>query len=320
MKSQQLLSNILILTGPTGAGKTELSLAVAERCNAEIVAMDSMTLYRGMDIGTAKPTLAERSRIPHHLIDVLDPWESASAAWWLEQSILCCRQIEERGKRVLFVGGTPLYLKLLLYGMFEGPPADPALRDRLRQKAELAGAAELHKWLALIDPAAGQRIHPNDERRIIRALEVFELTGKPISQWQVQWQAGQTPSLTSPPGGEGRVRGAANRAIWLDLPRAELYDRINRRVERMFNCGLVDEVAALCRHSLPLSREAAQALGYKEVLEYLAGRATLDETIGRVKTRSRQFAKRQLTWFRSLPLVQPVSNELTSVFAAFRID
>src|SRR5262249_37208877 len=177
----------LILTGPTASGKTELALEVAERLNAELVALDSMTLYRGMAAGTAKPAAEERRRVPHHLLDVLDPWESASVAWWLGRAAACCRDVEARGKRVLFVGGTPLYLKALLFGLFDGPPADSALRQRLTEEAERSGGHVLHERLAQVDPVTAARLHPHDHRRIIRALEVWELTGRPISTWQQQW-------------------------------------------------------------------------------------------------------------------------------------
>ena len=265
--------------------------------------MDSMALYRGMDIGTAKPGPEERGRVKHHLLDVLEPWESASVAWWLAQAAVCCREIESRGKRVLFVGGTALYLKALLHGLFDAPPADLDLRRRLTEEADHQGPLALHRRLAVVDPAAAQRLHPNDVRRVIRALEVWELTGRPISAWQTQWSV--SPAESS------EAVSSADRCLWLDLPRQELFARIDRRVHHMIASGLVEEVRRLQSLSRPLSREAVQALGYKEMFEHLEGRATLDGTIQRIQTRSRQFAKRQITWFRHLSPCRPVVWELT---------
>jgi tRNA dimethylallyltransferase len=294
----------LILTGPTGAGKTGLALELAQHLNAEIVSMDSMALYRGMDIGTAKPTLEERQRVPHHLIDVLEPWESASVAWWLEQAARCCRQIRERGKRMLIVGGTPLYLKSLLCGLFDGPSANEQVRARLAEEAAATGGASiLHQRLATVDPVTARRLHANDVRRVIRALEVWELTGRPISAWQQQWPQATTDTLP--------LVEQAPSCLWLSLPRAELYERINARVEQMFATGLVEEVRCLRAGPRSLSREAAQALGYKEVARYFAGELTLPETVTLVQTRSRNFAKRQITWFRRLPGCLPATRELT---------
>jgi tRNA dimethylallyltransferase len=300
----------LILTGPTGSGKSRLALALAERLGAEIVAMDSMTLYRHMDIGTAKPAPEERRRVPHHLLDVLDPWESASVAWWLEQAAACCQDIRRRGQRPLFVGGTPLYLKALLRGLFDGPPADAAVRRRLTEEADRHGRQALHDRLARIDPAAAARLHPNDLRRVVRALEVWELTGRPISAWQTQWAEARIEDL-----GSTRIEDRGPRCLCLDLPRPVLYERIDARVGRMFAAGLVEEARALRRLEQPPGREARQALGYKEVFDHLDGRAGLDETVRRIQTRTRNFAKRQLTWFRHLPECRFVSEELT--FAAW---
>jgi tRNA dimethylallyltransferase len=322
--------NVLVLAGPTGSGKTRLGIDLAEQLGAEIVSMDSMSLYRGMDIGTAKPTLQERQRVRHHLIDVLDPWQSASVAWWLEQAAAAVKDIEGRGKIALFVGGTPLYLKALLRGLFQGPGADRELRQRLEEEAHRIGTPALHARLAKVDPIAAQRLHPNDLRRIVRALEVFELTGRPISSWQSQWLAvrGQESGVRSresgirgkePGGGDEKAEVSSltpapwplTPVLWLDLPRAQLYERIDRRVEDMFTGGLVDEVRGLRELSRPLSREARQALGYKEVLAHLEGKATLPDTVEEVKTRSRNFAKRQISWFRHLPECRAATAELT---------
>jgi tRNA dimethylallyltransferase len=287
----------LILTGPTGSGKSRLALTLAERLGAEIVSMDSMALYRHVDVGTAKPSAEDRRRVPHHLIDVLEPWEPASVAWWLGRAADCCRDVEARGKRALFVGGTPLYLKALLHGLFDGPPADEALRRRLTEEAERDGREALHQRLASVDPAGAARLHPNDVRRVVRALEVWERTGRPISAWQTQWAT--APDL--PP----------DRCLCLDLPRPELYRRIDARVEAMIAGGWVEEARALRGLGRPLGREAAQALGYREVFDHLDGRATLEETVRLVQARSRRFAKRQLTWFRRLPGCRFVTEELT---------
>ena len=252
--------------------------------------MDSMTIYRGMDIGTAKPTQAERGGVPHHLIDVVEPWESASVADYRDWALEAVAAIEGRGKRALFVGGTALYLKTLLRGLFDGPGTDPELRLRLDQEAEATGEAALHARLASLDPVAAARLHPHDRRRIIRALEVIELTGQPLSALQVehQWPAPTEVQVFA-----------------LELPRATLYDRINRRVLGFFDSGLVEEVRGLQAGDRPMSPAAAQGIGYREVIAMLAGQANLAETIDSIQTRSRQFAKRQATWFRGLEEVQP---------------
>jgi tRNA dimethylallyltransferase len=290
----------LILTGPTGSGKSRLALELAPRLGAEVVAMDSMTLYRGMDVGTAKPTAQERARVPHHLLDVLEPWESASVAWWLERAVRAVADIEARGRRALFVGGTALYLKALLHGLFDGPPADLALRRRLEAEANASGREALHGRLKSVDPETAGRLHPNDLRRVVRALEVFELTGRPISEWQTQWREG-----------ERETQADSDRCLCLDLPREELYCRIDARVEGMMAAGLLDEVRRLRELGRPVSREARQALGYKELFDHLDGKTSLADAVREIQTRSRQFAKRQLTWFRHLGGCRMVAPELT---------
>jgi tRNA dimethylallyltransferase len=284
----------LILTGPTACGKTALALDLAERIGGEIVALDSMTVYHGMDVGTAKPSAAERARVPHHLIDVLDPWESLTVAWWLARAEAACAEIAARGKRPIFVGGTPFYLKTLLHGLFEGPPADAELRRSLEEEAERDGVVALHARLAAVDPKTAARLHPNDVRRVVRALEVHALTGKPISDWQQTWD---TPAFAGAAGTPpAKIPGAV-----LELPREALYDRINRRVDAMLAAGWLDEVRRLRALPHPLSREAKQALGYRELLEYLESGGDWEATVELIRTHTRQFAKRQLTWFRHLP-------------------
>lgn len=293
-------ANALILTGPTASGKSALALDLADRLNAEIVSADSMTVYRGMDVGTAKPSPADRARVPHHLIDVLDPWESASVAWWLDRATLAVRDIEARRKTALFVGGTPFYLKALLCGLFPAPPADHELRRELEAEAERQGPNALHARLSSVDPASARRLHPNDVRRVVRALEVWQSTGRPLSAWQQQgWWDGDTP------------RFARGSCLVIDVPRSELCARIDQRVEAMFAAGWVDEVRRLRTLPHPLSRESSRALGYREIGEFLDGRRSLTETIADVQLRTRQFAKRQLTWFRALPGIEFVNGKLT---------
>jgi tRNA dimethylallyltransferase len=290
--SDNVFHRAIFLTGPTAAGKTEIGVALARRLNAEVLALDSMTLYRGMDIATAKPSVAARAGIPHHLIDMIHPWESASVAAYRDWAAAVARQVEERGKRVLFVGGTPLYLKALLRGLFTGPAADRELRMRLDREALAHGAPVLHGRLAALDSGAAARLHPNDRRRIVRALEVIELTGRPISDLQTQHDRPAPSSVC---------------VLALDVPRASLHDRINRRVIHFMTSGLADEVRRLQAGPQPLSRVAAQAIGYAEVIAMLAGQATLSQTVERIQARTRQFAKRQVTWFRGLEEVRSIT-------------
>ncbi len=283
------LDRVIYLTGPTASGKTEVGVSLAKALDAEVIALDSMTLYRGMDIGTAKPTPAERGGVPHHMIDVLDPWEAASVADYRRWTIERVSEIEGRGKRALFVGGTPMYLKTLLRGLFEGPAADPSLRAELDAEAERAGDLALHARLAVIDAPMAARLHPNDRRRVIRALEVFSLTGRPLSELQREHD-----------------RPAEGVSVFaLERPRAELYDRINRRVHAMFREGLVNEVRGLMDAERPIGDVAMQGVGYRETIAMLRGERDERETITLIQTRTRQFAKRQGTWFRGLVEVRP---------------
>jgi tRNA dimethylallyltransferase len=274
------------LSGPTAAGKTAVGLELARVLNAEIVSLDSMAVYRGMDIGTAKPTSGERAAVPHHLIDLVEPDQGYSLAQYVEAAHAAVGEIASRGRVPLFVGGTPLYLKALLRGIFTGPPADWALRKRWQAMAAGEGAERLHAELARVDPVSAGRLHPRDVRRVIRALEVFEKTGRSISELQRQFDRAR-------PAGECRV-------FVLDWPREQLGPRIERRVEAMFEAGLVDEVSRLLAGPHPPGRTAAQAVGYREVIEHLRGARDSSATVELVKLRTRQFAKRQTIWFRSL--------------------
>lgn len=268
-------------------GKTATGLALAQRIDAEILSLDSMAIYRGMDIGTAKPSAAEQTQVPHHLIDIVDPWEEYSTAEYLHAAEATCRELAARGKVPLFVGGTGLYLRAILRGVFEGPSADWEFRHRLMREAAAPGADSLHERLRQVDPESAARLHPNDERRLVRALEIHHLTGRPASALQQQ-----TPRpLDERPA----------HVYWLEPPRAWLHDRINQRVDVMLEQGLIEEVERLLSVDPPLGRTARQGLGYKEVIDFLEGRIpSCEELADTIKTRTRQFAKRQHTWFRNL--------------------
>jgi tRNA dimethylallyltransferase len=277
------------LTGPTASGKTAVGIELARLLDAEIVALDSMTLYREMDIGTAKPTIAERQEVAHHLIDVLDPWEAASVAQYRTLAAKAVDGIEARGKRALFVGGAGLHLKALLRGLFEGPGADADIRNQLEDDAMRSGDAAIHARLAAVDPSTAARLHPNDRRRVIRALEVALLTGRPLSEFQQ---------------GHERAAPSGVAVFALARPREELRDRIDRRVVAMFEEGLVEEVSRLTAGPKPLHLVPAQGVGYREVIDLIAGRLTESQAIEQIQARTRQFAKRQRTWFRGLAEVQ----------------
>jgi len=295
-----LLKQCWFLTGPTACGKSGTGIELAERLGAEIVSMDSMALYRGMDIGTDKPSPSMQRRISHHLIDILDPHERFSVAEYLAASERACQGILKRRHVPLFLGGTGLYLRSLLRGVFDGPPADWELRRRLEQEARVQGPGYLHRALERVDPATAASLHPNDTRRVTRALEVYHLTGTPLSQ---QRQEGPLEPQDRP-----------QRVFWLAPPRDWLYDRINRRVHLMISDGLIEEVRRLRRQTPSLSRTAQQALGYKEVSDALEAAGERDLTaldlarlIDRIQTRTRQLAKRQFTWFRNLVECQPIA-------------
>ncbi len=286
-----LLKQCWFLAGPTAVGKTESSLLLAERLDAEVLSLDSMAIYREMDIGTAKPGKDEQARVPHHLIDLIDPHEEFSTAEYIKVAWETAADVAARGHVPLFVGGTGLYLRSLLRGVFEGPEADWNYRRQLEaREAEEPGV--LHRMLAEVDPVLAKRLHPNDQRRIIRGLEVYHLTGESLSS--LQQQAARSPEDRSP------------NVFWLHPDRDWLYERIDRRVDQMIAKGLVDEVRRLLQRTPPASRTAMQGLGYKEMVDHLEGRASLDEAVEQIKTRTRQFAKRQHTWFRNLEECQEI--------------
>lgn len=295
------------LTGATATGKTTVALALAERLNAEIISLDSMTVYRGMDIGTAKPTAAERARVPHHLLDIVDPADEYSVAQYVSDAAATVAAIRAHGREVLFVGGTPLYLKSLLRGLFDGPPANWQLRHEIEAELANVGQAALHERLEQIDPVAAAAIHPHDTRRMIRALEVFRATGEPLSHQQLTFEDGR-------PADECRV-------FVLRRERSELHRRIEGRVEAMLDVGLVDEVQRLTADGKRLGRTASQAVGYREALAYLAGQIDGAQMLAEIQARTRRFAKRQGTWFRSLSECRFVDivGEVDAVALAERI-
>lgn len=279
---------VTFIVGCTAGGKESLGMALAGASGGQIVSVDSMKIYRRMDIGTAKASAAARRAVAHHCIDLVEPSENFSVGRYVEAADAAISAIAAAGATVLAVGGTPLYVKAVSEGLFEGPAADPALRAALKARAAVEGLAALHRELAALDEAAGARIHPNDEKRIIRALEVHALTGKPISELQRQWEAGT-----------GRYDCLF---IGIRRSREDASGRINRRVKRMIDQGLRDEVAALLAEPEGLSAQAAQAVGYAEMIDHLQGRCTLDEAIERIKINTRQLAKHQRTWFRRFPV------------------
>lgn len=276
---------LIIIAGPTGIGKTRVAIEAAERLRGEIVSADSMQIYRFMDIGTAKPTPEERARAPHHLLDIRDPDEAYSVADYVHDADAAIRSIHERGGVPLLVGGTGMYLEKLLYGIFEGPGKDEAFRAEWLNFAEERGNAALHERLRQVDPAAAHRLHPNDRLRMIRALEVFHLTGAPISARQVE-------TLTPE---HARYDACF---IVLNAERDALYARIDARVDAMIAAGFVAEVAELRRRGYHRELHPMQSLGYKEIGEFLAGERDLASAVTLIKRNTRHYAKRQLTWFR----------------------
>jgi tRNA dimethylallyltransferase len=302
-----LLQQCWFLVGPTATGKTEAALLLAERLRGEIVALDSMSLYRGMDLGTAKPTRAQRARVPHHLIDILQPHEEFTVSDYVCRANAACCEILERGRSPLFVGGTGLYLRAMLRGVFDAPQKDEVFRAQLQSRVEVEGHEWLHRQLQCVDPAAAARLHPNDTRRLIRALEVAHLTGQPASAQQRE--------LPLPP--DRRPR----HVYWLSPPRMWLHERINRRVVQMIEAGWVDEVRRLLDGDRPLSRTARQAVGYQELIAHLRGEMSLAEAVERIQIRTRQFAKRQHTWFRHLEECRavPMTGTETPALLADRV-
>lgn len=271
----------LLIAGPTAVGKSEVTLLLAERLNGEIISVDSMQVYRGLDLGTAKPSPEERRRVPHHLLDVVELSESFDAGQFVARAGDAVAEIQARGRLPILCGGTGLYFKALLEGLGDAPPADAGLRAEL----ERTSLENLLRELAARDPATFARIDRRNPRRLVRALEVIRLTGRPCSEQRAVWNLSPGSHLSSP-------------IFALSRASDDLRARIDARVDRMFERGLVQETEALLERGLEQNRTAMQAIGYRQVVEHLRGERSLAETVALVKQKTRQFAKRQMTWFR----------------------
>lgn len=276
---------LLVIVGPTAVGKTALSIDLAKKLSGEIISGDSMQVYKGMDIGTAKITEKEMESIPHYLIDIIYPHESFSVADFQHKARTLITEINHRGKLPMIVGGTGLYVQSVIYEyQFSEAQKDHSLRVELEEYAEEYGNEALHQRLKSIDPITAERLHPNDVKRVIRAIEIYELTGKPMAEFQQR--APESPYELC--------------LLGLTMERSVLYDRINHRVDLMMEQGLVDEVKRLLEEGYHKNLQSMQGIGYKEMVEYLEGTISLDEAVELIKKNSRNFAKRQLTWFRSM--------------------
>jgi tRNA dimethylallyltransferase len=275
---------LVIILGPTAVGKSVAALELAAQIGAEIVNADSQQVYRHMNVGTGKPADADRARVPHHLIDVVDPDEEFNVAVYCRLALDAIEQIQVREKNIIVCGGTGLYLKALTHGLFVGPEQNPEVRGELAREIQEKGLGALYHRLTEVDPAARSRIHPNDRQRIIRALEVYQLTGKPMSQWQQEHGFGDEPFDTL--------------KIGLQRERVELYELINLRCDRMIAEGLLDEVRELAAKGYSLDLKPLQSVGYRQMGLVLQGMSKIEQAVEEMKQETRHLAKRQLTWFR----------------------
>jgi tRNA dimethylallyltransferase len=283
----------ILIAGPTAVGKSEIAVALAEKIGGEIISVDSMQVYRGLDIGTAKPGAVERQRVPHHLIDVVDLTEPFDAAKFVELAGQAVAEIQSRGRVPIFCGGTGLYFKAFLEGLGNAPASDAKLRAEL----EAEPLADLLRELEQLDPATFSKIDHKNPRRVIRALEVIRLTGKPFSEQRSDWSHATRNTQHAARNEEGRMKNE-DKIFALTREPKDLHARINARVDQMFASGLVEETRQLLDHGLSEYKNAMQAIGYRQVVEHLRGERSLAETIELVKIKTRRFAKRQMTWFR----------------------
>ena len=298
---------IVIICGPTGIGKTSVAIDIACAVNGEIISADSMQIYRYMDIGTAKPTPEEQSRVRHHIVDIVDPDENFDAAKFSKRAHEKIVELYNSGIVPLVVGGTGLYIKAAVHGLFDAEAVNLDIRKRLKKESSISGSGLLHKRLAACDPDAADKIHPNDTYRIIRALEMVEATGKPISEHQVDHGFM-----------EKRYRVIK---IGLSMERKALYDRINQRVDVMIEKGLVDEVKDLLNKGYSENLKSMQSIGYRHIVDFIKKRLSWDETVRTLKRDSRRYAKRQMTWFKADPEIVWLGlesmDEATSMVKAF---
>ena len=280
---------LVVILGPTGSGKSTLAIALAQQFAGEVVSCDSIAIYRHFEIGTAKPTPQQRALAPHHLLDVAEPDQLFTAGEYARQARTAIEQIARRQRLPIVVGGTGLYLRALLDGLFPGPQRSEELRERLRERAQERGSSHLHKLLLRLDPAAAAKIHPNDVPKIIRALEVCLASGAPMSQlWEQR--------------GRDRLRGFRILRIGLDPEREALYARLNQRACRMFEDGLIDETRSLVeRYGERKNVTPLDSLGYKQVAQFLRGELTREQALAATQQGHRNYAKRQMTWFRREP-------------------
>jgi tRNA dimethylallyltransferase len=286
---------LIILAGPTASGKTSISIELALRISGEIVNADSMQVYRRMEIGTAKPTLEERRVVRHHMIDVADPDEAFDAASYLKGAGRIIEEVKERGKVPLVVGGTGLYIRALTRGLCQSPPSDPEVKRKLIEVEKTKGLAELYQDLLRFDPESAARIHRNDRQRIIRALEVFHIAGAPLS------------ALQDRHGFREQLRPAVK--VFINRERKDLYERIDRRVDRMLEAGLKSEVEGLLAMGYSAKLKSMQSIGYRQMTAHIAGEISMKEAVARIKRETRHYAKRQITWFRGDPEFWPFDAE-----------
>jgi tRNA dimethylallyltransferase len=286
LKSKIIMKpRLVIILGPTGVGKSQVAFELALSVGGEIVNADSQQVYRYMDIGTGKPSPERRQRVPHHLIDIVDPDEEFNAALFRQAAMERAREIWSRGKNVILCGGTGLYIRALTQGLFTGPSRNPEVRKGLEEEAEKRGPASLYERLREVDPEATSWIHPNDRQRIVRALEVFAVTGRPMSHWQREHGFKEDAFETL--------------KIGLNREREEIYSLLNRRCEEMIANGLVEEVKGLAERGYSLDLRSLQSVGYRHVGLYLSGGMSLEDAVSLMKRDTRHLAKRQLTWFRA---------------------